>query len=91
MPMLKIPTPLRTYTNGQNEIVVHGTNVGEAMQNLVVQFPSLKPHLYNSEGNLRPFVNLFLRADNIKNLQGLATPLAENDILLLIPSIAGGD
>jgi len=50
----------------------------------------LRPHLYNSEGQLRPFVNLFLGADNVKELQGLETPLNETDTLILIPSIAGG-
>jgi len=52
--------------------------------------PSLRQHLYNSSGQLRPFVNLFLNEDNIKDLQGLETPLQEGDRLMLIPSIAGG-
>jgi adenylyltransferase/sulfurtransferase len=90
MPTLKIPTPLRSYTNGQSEVLVQGTTASEAMQSLVAQFPALKPHLYNSEGNLRPFVNLFLGEDNVKDLQGLETPLTEDDQLILIPAIAGG-
>ncbi len=60
------------------------------MQSLVAQHPALQPHLYNSQGTLRPFVNLFLGSENIRDLQGLDTPLAENDRILLIPSIAGG-
>jgi adenylyltransferase/sulfurtransferase len=56
----------------------------------VEQFPTLKPHLYNAEGSLRPFVNLFVDQDNIKDLQGLDTPLDENTQIRLIPSIAGG-
>jgi len=87
---LKIPTPLRSYTNGQAEISVRGANVGEAMNDLVGQYPTLKPHLYNGDGNLRPFVNLFVGEDNIKDLQGVETPLAENSRVVLIPSIAGG-
>jgi len=87
---LKIPTPLRSYTNGQAEISVRGANVGEAMNDLVGQYPTLKPHLYNGDGNLRPFVNLFVGEDNIKDLQGVDTPLAENSRVVLIPSIAGG-
>ena len=90
MPTLRIPTPLRTYTGGQSEVAVLGNNVSEAMQDLVAQYPSLKPHLYNDQSELRPFVNLFLGEENIKDLQGLSTPLAEADRLLLIPSIAGG-
>ncbi|MDO9347833.1 MAG: MoaD/ThiS family protein [Anaerolineales bacterium] len=90
MPVLKMPTPLRSYVNGRGEVTVTGTTVGEAMQSLVAQFPALKLHLYNGEGQLRPFVNLFIGESNIKDLQGLGTSLGEDDKLLLIPSIAGG-
>jgi molybdopterin converting factor small subunit len=90
MTTLKIPTPLRTYTNGQAEVSVSGSDVAAAMQNLVEQYPTLKQHLYNGNGEMRAFVNLFLGADNIKDLQGLETPLSEEDTLRLIPSIAGG-
>jgi sulfur-carrier protein len=90
MATLRIPTPLRTYTGGNNEITVQGNTVGEALADLVTIYPALRPHLYNGEGTLRPFVNLFLGEENIKDLQGLATPVAESDRLLLIPSIAGG-
>ena len=90
MPTLKIPTPLRAYTGGQTEVTVQGATVGEAMNDLIARHPSLKAHLFNGEGSLRPFVNLFLGENNVKDLQGLATPLQESDRLLLIPSIAGG-
>jgi len=90
VPTLRIPTPLRTYTRGQSEVAVQGSTVSEAMQDLVAQNPSLKPHLYNDHGELRPFVNLFLGEENVKDLQGLNTPLEAADRLLLIPSIAGG-
>jgi molybdopterin converting factor small subunit len=60
------------------------------MQDLVRQYPSLEPHLYNRQGTLRHFVNLFVGEENIKDLQGLDTALKEADRLLLIPSIAGG-
>jgi adenylyltransferase/sulfurtransferase len=90
MTILKIPTPLRNYTNGQAEIQVSGSDVAAAMQDLVGQYPTLEQHLYNGNGEMRAFVNLFLGEDNIKDLQGLETPLGEEDTLRLIPSIAGG-
>jgi molybdopterin synthase sulfur carrier subunit len=90
MPALRIPTPLRSYVNGQSEVLVNGKNVGEAMESLMTQFPALRPHLTNSEGEFRSFVNLFLGENNIRELQGLDTPLGETDQLILIPSIAGG-
>ena len=90
MPLLRIPTPLRTYTNGQSEVTLGGRTVSEAMSDLVAQYPSLKQHIFNGQGSLRPFVNLFLGEENVKELEGLDTPLEENDRMLLIPSIAGG-
>ena len=90
MAILKIPTPLRSYTNGQAEVPVAGANVAEAMGDLMEKFPTLKPHLYNGDGRLRPFVNLFVGENNVNDLQGLETPLAEDERVLLIPSIAGG-
>ncbi len=90
MAILKVPTPLRSYTNGLTEVNVAGSNVAEAMESLVQQYPTLRPHLYNGNGQLRPFVNLFLGENNVKDLQGMATPIDQNARLLLIPSIAGG-
>jgi sulfur-carrier protein len=90
MPTLKIPAPLRSYVNGQAEIPVSGATVSEAVESLLTQFPSMRPHLTSSQGSLRPFVNLVLDGSNVKDLQGLDTPLRPEDILLLIPSVAGG-
>ncbi len=90
MPVLRIPTPMRSYVNGRSKVPVNGRNAAEAMESLLVQFPALRPHLTNSRGELRPFVNLFLGENNIRDLQGLETPLGEADELLLLPSIAGG-
>jgi len=90
MPSIRIPTPLRAYANGQSDVPVQGKTVGEAVENLMIQFPPLRPNLTNGEGKLRPFVNLYLGENNIQDLQGLATMLGESDKLLLIPSIAGG-
>lgn len=90
MIILKIPAPLRAYTQGQNEIPVKGRTVADAMEDLVKQHPSLHAHLFNSNGEIRPFVNLFLNDENIRDLQGVQTPIHEGDLLKLIPSIAGG-
>ena len=90
MTTLKIPTPLRQYTNGQAEVAVSGSNVALAMRNLVEQYPALEQHLYNGDGEMRAFVNLFLGENNTRDLQGLETPLTEGDTLRIIPSIAGG-
>lgn len=90
MPSLRIPTPLRTYTNGSSEIHLQGSNISDALQDLVIKYPEIQPHIFNGNGELRPYVNLFLGEDNVKDLNGLETLLEEHDRLLLIPSIAGG-
>jgi molybdopterin converting factor small subunit len=90
MSVIRIPTPLRSYVNGQNEVNVQGKTVADVVENLLTQYPAMRPHLTNGDGQLRPFVNLFLGESNVRDLQGLETPIAEGDKLLLIPSIAGG-
>jgi molybdopterin converting factor small subunit len=90
MPTIKVPSPLRSYTNGQAEVPVQGSTVAAAMGDFINIYPSLQPHLFNSQGELRPFVNLFLNSQDVRQMQGLDTPLAEDDRLLIVPSIAGG-
>ncbi len=90
MPNLRIPTPLRTYANGHSEVFVSGKTAGEALNDLTDRYPALRPHLFSEDGQLRPFVNLFLNEENIRDLQGSDTPIQEGDKLILIPSIAGG-
>lgn len=90
MTTLRIPTPLRTYTSGKSEVNVNGAKVSEALADLTSQYPAIKPHLFAESGELRPFVNLFVGESNIKDLQGVDTPIKDGDRIMLIPSIAGG-
>lgn len=90
MSTCRIPTPLRVYTNGQSVVPVQGPTVSDALKELIYLHPALQPHIFQDSGELRPFVNLFKGEENISFLQGLKTPVAENDQLRIIPSIAGG-
>ena len=90
MPTLKIPTPLRPYAQGQASIEVSGANVREALTDLTAQHPGLKQHIFTDTGELRPFVNLFLNDEDVRYLDGTDTPISEDDLLRIIPSIAGG-
>jgi molybdopterin converting factor small subunit len=90
MTTLRIPTPLRTYTGGKSEVTVTGTKILDALTDLTTQYPAIKPHLFNERSELRPFVNLFVGEHNIKDLQGVETPIKDGDKIMLIPSIAGG-
>jgi len=90
MTTLRIPTPLRPYAGGQSQVSVQGATVGEALKDLVAQFPTIKKHLFTETDELRPFVNLFLGDEDVRHLQGVNTPLKDGDKLMIIPSIAGG-
>jgi len=90
MTILKIPSPLRVYAEGQAEIRVEGQTVAQAMESLVQQYPALRQHLFNGDGELRPFVNLFINNEDVRRLGGLETPLKPEDRLMIVPSIAGG-
>ncbi len=85
-----IPTPLRQYAAGQSTVEVPASTVGEAVQALLSSHPELRKHLYNDQGKLRAFVNLYLNEDDIRYLQQEQTPVAASDTLSIIPSIAGG-
>ena len=87
---IRIPTPLRAYTDNQASVPVTGTTVGEALRDLVTKHPDLRPQLFTDEGRLRSFVNVFVNDDDIRHLQKEDTPLQGQDELSIIPSIAGG-
>ncbi len=90
MSVLKIPTPLRPYADGANEIEINANNVSEALEELTQQYPLLRKHLFAENGELRSYVNLFLNNEDIRHLQGIDTPVSAGDQLMIIPSIAGG-
>ncbi len=90
MAQIRIPTPLRAFTDGEANIEVAGSTVGEALSNLVEQHPDLRAHLFN-DAELRSFVNIFLDDEDIRFMQGLDTEIAGDDSLRIIPSIAGGN
>jgi molybdopterin converting factor small subunit len=90
MTVIRLPTPLRPFAEGRVEVNVEGASVGAALQDLTRQHPGLRPHLYTEGGGLRAYVNVFRNEDDVRTLQGEATPLREDDRLLIVPSIAGG-
>ena len=89
MATIRIPTPLRPYTGNNAQVAVTGSTVGAALSNLTTQHPELRPHLYEGD-ELRSFVNIYLNQEDVRYLEGAETALAENDTLMIIPSIAGG-
>jgi molybdopterin/thiamine biosynthesis adenylyltransferase/rhodanese-related sulfurtransferase/molybdopterin converting factor small subunit len=90
MPIVRIPAPLRSYAGKESEVRVAATTVRAALAELVSRYPALGGHLLAEDGNLRPFVNVFLGERNASEQGGLDAALGEDDVVLLVPSIAGG-
>ena len=90
MAKVLIPTPLRQFAGKQDSVELAGTTVGEVLGSLTGQFAELRRHLYNDEGKLRSFVNVYLNDEDIRYLGKDATPAADSDTVSLVPSIAGG-
>jgi molybdopterin converting factor small subunit len=89
MATIKIPSPLRAYTDNQAVIEVSGDTIGAALTDLTGRYPELRNHLYEG-GELRNFVNIFLGEEDVRFLDGLETEIDPDDSLRIIPSIAGG-
>lgn len=90
MAKILIPTPLRQFTGGADAVEAPGATVGEALASLIAAHPDLKKNLYNDEGKLRSFVNIYVNDEDIRYLSREATELAAADTVSIIPSIAGG-
>src|SRR5690348_368756 len=84
------PTPLRQYSDKNDSVELTGATVGEVLGALTAKFPDLRKQLFNDEGKLRSFVNVYLNDEDIRYLKKDATPVAATDTLSIVPSIAGG-
>ena len=90
MPSVRIPTPLRKLTADKDEVSVSAANVNELIETLESQFPGIKSRLCDESGNLRRFINLYVNNEDIRFLNGKETSLKEEDVVSIIPAIAGG-
>jgi molybdopterin synthase sulfur carrier subunit len=90
MPSVRIPTPLRRLTGEKDEVTVNSKNIGELINELEKQFPGIRERLCDETGNVRRFINLYVNNEDIRFLNGVETELKENDIVSIIPAIAGG-
>jgi len=87
---IAIPTPLRQFAGGQSEIEVNASTAGEALDQLTATHVQLRRHLFNDQNALRNFVNVYVNDEDIRHINGPNTPVKEGDMILIVPSIAGG-
>lgn len=90
MPSVRIPTPLRRLTGEKDEVDITASNVGELIEELENQFPGIKERLCDENGEVRRFINLYVNNEDIRFLDGVSTGLNKDDIVSIIPAIAGG-
>ena len=88
--MVRIPTPLRRVTNGQDKVQVNGDSVGAIIGDLDSQFPGLKERLFDEQGELRNFVNIYVNGEDVRFLDGINSATAEGDEISIVPAVAGG-
>ncbi len=87
---IRIPTPLRKFTAGQDEVEVQASTVGEALEALVETHPDIKAKIMSDDGEVRRFVNIFANDEDIRFQDKLETELSQGDQVSIVPAIAGG-
>ena len=86
---VRIPTPLRTYTEGKDEVEAKGSNVREIIEDLEGNYPGIKERICDDKG-VRRFVNVYQNEEDIRFLDSLDTAVKDGDSISIVPAIAGG-
>ncbi|MFD1540291.1 MoaD/ThiS family protein [Nonomuraea guangzhouensis] len=86
---VRIPTILRTYTDGAKAVDAEGATLDELISNLESAHPGLKARLID-QGSLRRFVNVYVNDEDVRFLGGLGTPVSDGDTVTVLPAVAGG-
>lgn len=87
---VRVPTTLRPLTGGESEVSVDGDTVGAVLAALDAAHPGFAAKIFDDEGNLRRFVNVFVADDDVRFMDGLDTPVPDGETLSIIPAVAGG-
>ena len=90
MTTVKIPPVLRSQTGGDAEVSAGGSTVGDVLRGLAETHPGTRAQLFAESGELNRYVNVYLNDEDVRVLDGLATPVGEADSLVILPAMAGG-
>ncbi len=90
MPTVRFPAAMKYYVNNQAEFSISALTIQELLDRIVQQYPSIKFHLLDSEGQLRRHFNIFVNGIHIRDLDGMDTSLKDEDKVILMASAAGG-
>ncbi len=87
---VRIPTPLRSLTEGVDELRIAGSTVGDVLATLGASHEGALQRILGPDGEVRQFVNSYRGSEEVRVLQGMSTPVAEGDVVSIIPAVAGG-
>lgn len=87
---VRLPTVLRPAANGRSVTAVDGATIGEVIEKLRAEYPSLGGQLLSEDGSLHRFVNVYVNDDDVRYLDGLGTRVADGDVVSILPAVAGG-
>jgi MoaD family protein len=87
---VRVPAPLRAHVGGAKAVQGEGGSVAEVLKNLEQSYPGLKSGLFDEQGELRQFVNVYVNDEDIRYLKRLDTPVAPGDTVSILPAVAGG-
>ncbi len=90
MSKVRIPAQLRTLTGGVGELAIDGSTVGDVLKGLDAAHPGFAERIFDDGGGLRRFVNVFLDEEDVRFLDGLATPVEDQQTISIVPAVAGG-
>jgi molybdopterin synthase sulfur carrier subunit len=88
--VVRIPTPLRRMTNGQEKVEMEASDLADMIEKLESSYPGFKERLIDENGELRYFVNIYLNGEDVRFLNGLATAAKSGDEISIVPAVAGG-
>ena len=88
---VRIPTPLRRFTSGAEEVSAEGTTISALVNDIEQNHPGIKERICDEQGNIRRFVNIFVNGDDIRFSDNLETVLKDGDEVSIVPAIAGGN
>jgi molybdopterin converting factor small subunit len=88
--LVRVPAALRAFTGGADEVTVPPGTVAQVLQHLAGRHPQLLPRVLTPDGQLRPFVNVYVGHANVRGLKGLETDVPAGTVLSILPAVAGG-
>ncbi|MBV8385543.1 MAG: MoaD/ThiS family protein [Acidimicrobiia bacterium] len=87
---VRLPTVLRQHAGGQASVQANGETIGAVFEDLLRQFPLLKGQLLSDDGSIHKFINVYKNDDDVRYLDKLDTPIGADDVISILPAVAGG-